>query len=1123
MYLYEHRKEFEMKRRFLAAFLAAMMVISAVPLNVLAEEEWASVEEEYVLAEETETVEPENAEVVPEDEETAFAADASESILEIPEEVLPVDETNQGEDNAWIDADTVMAEDLLEGAEDEQLQEAAEWTEENVEEFDEEAANVEGVDEVDVVNDDLETVSDDSADETTDLDALEDAGLQDFLNDGFSLPDEAEIADDALNEIEEAISQEDVLLNESDEPVSGFVTELTLSYNDYYSVKPGESVQLTVTASSPDQETPITFAWEIWVWDGAVDYWQALEEGVSGNRLTITPVKYKKYRCVVTQGDQVKYAVIEVDPNNHLYAQAVDDKNDVWVIEGGDVDLEVEAGCDSGELSYAWTKEIGTDEYEPVGENNSILHLSNVTDNATYHVAVSDEFGSSEDVRFRVKIASRLVLEYNGDRNLEWGATDELTVNPITPDATPITYQWQYRDPDTGEYIDITDATGSSYTTPNIPYKRYRCIASQGRRKATASFTIHLDTDFQIAQDNYKLSLSTGSTVTLQPEVTGRAPIRYTWYKGYVSEPNKLNGSDSTYTVTTAEPIEFYYCVATDGFKRGIIIFVITDGNIPAVTSDTPENAETIRTGETKPVHGSAYLKYVPETDGCYVIYSRGNEDPDGYLLDSDLNTIYRNMDVDEVDYNFRIEGILAGGETYYIYVEEENGNASEYYVTVEFVCDIEDFACDHVSDSGKVTKPATCVAPGEKTYTCTICRKVISTEVIPATGVHTWSAWTTTKAATCTAAGTQTRTCSVCKKTETQTIAATGKHTAVAHAAVAPTCTAAGKTAGSKCSVCGTVITAQKAVPATGHRPVAVAAVAATCTAAGKTAGSKCSVCGTVISVQQTVPALGHKWDTGKVTKEPTVAAEGVKTYTCSVCGATKTEAIPKLTAAGAQKIAEGDPNDSKSVAGAEKAMTAVKDNGEPKGSSFSTIHLYSSKQTKNSITLKWNKVKGASGYIIYGNKCGSKNKLVRLAKQTKNSFVYKKLKKGTYYKFTVAAYKSVNGKEEVIGSSKMIHVATSGGKVTNVKKVTATVKKKAVKKLALKAKKSATVAAKETLQSKKLTLKRHRKIKYESSNTKIAKVSAKGKITAKKKGKCFIYVYSQSGVFAKITLTVK
>lgn len=49
------------------------------------------------------------------------------------------------------------------------------------------------------------------------------------------------------------------------------------------------------------------------------------------------------------------------------------------------------------------------------------------------------------------------------------------------------------------------------------------------------------------------------------------------------------------------------------------------------------------------------------------------------------------------------------------------------------------------------------------------------------------------------------------------------------------------------------------------------------------------------------------------------------------------------------------------------------------------------------------------------------------------------------------------------------------------------------------------------------------HRKVCYESTNPKVAKVTAKGKITAVAKGKCTIYAYSQSGLFKKITVTVK
>ena len=50
-----------------------------------------------------------------------------------------------------------------------------------------------------------------------------------------------------------------------------------------------------------------------------------------------------------------------------------------------------------------------------------------------------------------------------------------------------------------------------------------------------------------------------------------------------------------------------------------------------------------------------------------------------------------------------------------------------------------------------------------------------------------------------------------------------------------------------------------------------------------------------------------------------------------------------------------------------------------------------------------------------------------------------------------------------------------------------------------------------------------KHRKLAYESSNVKVAKVIGSGKIKAVKKGKCKIWVYAQNGVYKEIKVTVK
>ncbi len=73
----------------------------------------------------------------------------------------------------------------------------------------------------------------------------------------------------------------------------------------------------------------------------------------------------------------------------------------------------------------------------------------------------------------------------------------------------------------------------------------------------------------------------------------------------------------------------------------------------------------------------------------------------------------------------------------------------------------------------------------------------------------------------------------------------------------------------------------------------------------------------------------------------------------------------------------------------------------------------------SSTAVKLKWNKVSGAQGYIVYKYD-NSKKTWVRVAKTktTANTYTVSKLKSGTSYKFAVKAYKTVNGKE--ITSSK-------------------------------------------------------------------------------------------------------
>lgn len=356
----------------------------------------------------------------------------------------------------------------------------------------------------------------------------------------------------------------------------------------------------------------------------------------------------------------------------------------------------------------------------------------------------------------------------------------------------------------------------------------------------------------------------------------------------------------------------------------------------------------------------------------------------------------------------------------------------------------------------------------------------------------HNWqSKYTIDKEPTCTENGSQSIHCDVCNainQDRVRVIKATGhKWSAweVTKEARKATCTEDGNKEYYVCSSCkklfadadiGKEINKEDTVvKATGHKVVKDSAVPATTTTTGLSEGSHCSVCGQIIVAQKVIP----------------------------------------------KKDVKGDVSDSISVNDVEKKITANRNDGDIAGSTFKILQLRAKKTGRNYINLSWTKVKGASGYIIYGNRCNSARKVYSLKKVVstiRTSAKITKLNKGTYYKYTAVAYKTTTEGQKVIASSKTIHVTTIGGKVGNYKKVK--LNKKIVK---LKCGKVFKIKAEQVPEKKKLKVKRHRGICFESSNSSIATVSSSGKVKAKKKGTCVIYIYSQSGTFSKMTVRVK
>ena len=202
--------------------------------------------------------------------------------------------------------------------------------------------------------------------------------------------------------------------------------------------------------------------------------------------------------------------------------------------------------------------------------------------------------------------------------------------------------------------------------------------------------------------------------------------------------------------------------------------------------------------------------------------------------------------------------------------------------------------------------------------------------------------------------------------------------------------------------------------------------------------------------------------------------------------------------------------------LAEAERSITGTDtDTSDPQSSQFYPLMLRAYGQ-KKSIRLKWHKIKDADGYILYGSKCGTDMKRIRTIKNGKtSSCTMKNLKKGTYYKYLIAAYQNVEGKKRIMLSSKSAHAVTDGGAYGNPSKVTC--KPSAVN---IKAGKAKTL--KPSYQETKKIKTHIAKFRFHSDQPRVASVTKKGRIKAKSAGSCNIYVYAQNGFYKKVKVTV-
>lgn len=184
--------------------------------------------------------------------------------------------------------------------------------------------------------------------------------------------------------------------------------------------------------------------------------------------------------------------------------------------------------------------------------------------------------------------------------------------------------------------------------------------------------------------------------------------------------------------------------------------------------------------------------------------------------------------------------------------------------------------------------------------------------------------------------------------------------------------------------------------------------------------------------------PAHTHSY-TSKIPKQPTCTSTGVRTYTCS-CGDNYTETLPATghkyltTVIKPTYIEQGYTLHKCSVCG-----SSYKDNYTAKLTLATVSNFKVTKTAYNAIKLGWNAVPNADGYIIWRYDF-AKKQWIKINDNVKtNSFLFTHLNSGTKYRFSVRAFKKVNGKTVTSPSFPVVDGYTYLPTVSNFK-VTAT-----------------------------------------------------------------------------------
>ena len=248
----------------------------------------------------------------------------------------------------------------------------------------------------------------------------------------------------------------------------------------------------------------------------------------------------------------------------------------VRVAYGEDAVLKMCASANPGEkLSYQWYLVDDDYEWEKIeGASETYYTVENVQKYQQYICEVSDNYGINQPVSFYVGLESGLNIDYEKtetERRARRGGAAELALFASANPEVTLSYQWYFVD-ENYEWEEIADATESSYTVTNVRGRSTYCcqVTDSYRNTECAYFYVSEDSGLKVNNDNGTISIKTergeNAVLSVTASVDEGYSLNYQWYQ-YIRDDsdNEIVGeNEPEYIVEKAQEHSIYYCKVND-------------------------------------------------------------------------------------------------------------------------------------------------------------------------------------------------------------------------------------------------------------------------------------------------------------------------------------------------------------------------------------------------------------------------------------------------------------------------------------------------------------------------------------------------------------------------------